>query len=100
MRFNRQLTLSIALLGALQLLGVQSKAQDTPSIPTNGLLIWLKGDVGVVPDSAQPNNVTTWQDQSGNGYNVSQTTETSEPTVGSGCVTFNGSQWLTFPPPG
>ena len=97
MRANPQTTLIIAVFCALQLLGIQSQAQSTPPIPTTNLLAWFKQDAGVVADPTQPNNITSWQDQSGNGSNVTQTTKSQEPAIGSSGITFNGSQWLNFP---
>ena len=52
--------------------------------------------------------VTTWYDQSGNGYNATQTTQAHQPEIvssgavitdnGKPSVSFNGSHWLDFPP--
>jgi hypothetical protein len=44
----------------------------------SSLAVWLKADVGVVKDAS--NKVTSWTDQSGNGYNAEVTIGTSQPT--------------------
>jgi len=45
------------------------------SIP--GLRLWLKADSGVITGG---DNVTTWEDRSGNGLDVAQSTEDNRPT--------------------
>lgn len=48
------------------------------------LIRWLKGDAGVINDSdvaaSNGDSVKTWQDQSGNGNDASQTTASNMPT--------------------
>ncbi len=46
-------------------------------IPTTQLTLWLKADAGVVKDAS--NNVSEWQDQSGNGFHLTQTTLSKQP---------------------
>src|SRR5262249_40272752 len=43
----------------------------------SGLKLWLKGDAGVITDSNT--NISTWQDQSGNGNDATQTDSSSRP---------------------
>ena len=56
----------------------ESNAQSPGGVST-GLKIWLKADAGF---SATTNatTVATWSDQSGNSYNVTQTTGANRPT--------------------
>jgi hypothetical protein len=72
------------------------------SVPqrASNLLLWLRGDAGVVSSSG---NVSQWTDQSQNGNNASQTTGSNQPTVvtnalnGLGTISFNGTnQWLSL----
>ena len=70
-----------------------------PTLPvTSGLAAWFNSDVGVTTSSG---NVTQWNDQSGNGYNVTQTVGPNAPGIGQDAdsglpvVTFNGNQLLT-----
>jgi len=46
-------------------------------IPTTQLTLWLKADAGVVKDAS--NNVSEWQDQSGNGFHPAQPTLSRQP---------------------
>jgi Secretion system C-terminal sorting domain len=48
-------------------------------IPTNGLQLWLKSDAGIVHNDY---NVSSWQDQSGNGYNAIQSNADRQPFLG------------------
>jgi hypothetical protein len=58
-------------------------------IPTTGLKIWLKGDVGVIESTGA---VDTWQDQSGNGNDLTQTANsTFRPTYSTDHLVFDGS---------
>ena len=45
--------------------------------PASGLVLWLRADTGV---TASDGAVSAWADQSGNGYNVAQSTSTLQPT--------------------
>jgi hypothetical protein len=74
-------------------LGVQiiRKVGGGSAIPTNGLSLWLKADVGVTLSGS---NVTAWADQSGNGNNFtpeSGTVVKSNNIIGSNpAILFNG----------
>jgi alpha-tubulin suppressor-like RCC1 family protein len=50
-----------------------------PSLPTDGLKLWLRGDFGVVKDAN--NMVSTWTDESGNLNNATQPTTGLQPTL-------------------
>ena len=66
-------------------------------VPTSigGCQIWLDA-----ADSAtftlNGSTVSTWIDKTGNGFNVSQATAGSQPTLGSNEVVFNGSTSLQY----
>lgn len=45
---------------------------------TNGLQLWLKADAGVTTNAS--GLVSSWADQTANGYNVSQSTDGNKPT--------------------
>jgi hypothetical protein len=72
------------------------------SLPLGNLLLWLKADTGVVPQSPS-NSVETWFDQSGNYNNATQDTTNNQPFYvtnalnGLPAVKFNGNQYLVFP---
>ncbi len=65
------------------------------SIPksVNGLLVWLKGDAGVVTSGP---SVTTWQDQSGNGYDFTSSGGT-DPTFQASVGSINSQAAIEFP---
>lgn len=72
------------------------------SIPksVNGLLLWLKGDAGVEEAASDPaengDNVSSWLDQSGNGFDFTSTgagNATFQSSVGS----INSQAALEFP---
>ena len=46
--------------------------------PTSGLVLWLRADAGVTTTGS---SVSAWNDQSGNGYNVTQTTPSLQPSL-------------------
>ena len=52
----------------------------TEGIPTSGLRLWLRADAGVAFDAQH--GVCVWQDQSGNGRDVSQTDPAARPKTG------------------
>jgi hypothetical protein len=67
-------------------------------IPTSGLAVWVRADVGVGLDgSSRP---CSWDDQSGNGFNLEQVNPALRPTVdptgigGQSALHFLGSQGL------
>jgi hypothetical protein len=57
------------------LLFTGTQAQVAPGGVTNGLKLWLKADAGVTVATG----VSQWNDQSGNGNNVSQATAANQP---------------------
>jgi alpha-tubulin suppressor-like RCC1 family protein len=73
---------------------------SNPDMLTTGLIMWLKADSGVSTDGS--NNVTTWNDETGNN-SVAQSASATEPLYvtndvnGMPAVRFNGSQWLFNP---
>src|SRR5205814_1485096 len=48
-------------------------------IPTSGLVLWLRADVGLGLDTATGTRACIWQDQSGNGLDVKPVDPTSGP---------------------
>lgn len=58
-------------------------------------IVWLRSDLGVTQSITHPGNITQWNDQSGNGYNVSQGTQASQPTYVSSGGT-NNLPYLNF----
>jgi hypothetical protein len=60
----------------------------------SGLDVWLRADVGVVTSGTQ---VTTWQDQSGNGNDfVGRTGSGNRPTVVSSSASLGGQPAINF----
>ena len=60
----------------------------------SGLEVWLRADVGVVTSGSQ---VTTWQDQSGNGNDFIGTADAgTRPTVISSSTFLNGEPSINF----
>jgi len=57
----------------------------TAPVTGTDLATWLGGSTG---------NVATWYDQSGRGNHVSQTNQAVRPTIGTGVITFTGTQWF------
>ncbi len=79
------------------------KVSFMSSVPQRSanLMMWLRSDVGVTTSSGA---VTNWADQSGNGYNATQTSGSARPTLttnavnGLPAITFNGSShFLNLP---
>ena len=72
--------------------GILKKKFAPPSLST--LDLWLDAaDTSTLTHSS--NAVTQWNDKSGNSRNVSQSgSDSIKPTLSSGSVTFNGSQYL------
>jgi Concanavalin A-like lectin/glucanases superfamily len=58
----------------------------TAPVTGQSLSRWLGGATGYV---------ATWYDQSGNGNHVSQSTQAVRPTIGTGVITFTGTQWFS-----
>jgi hypothetical protein len=56
-------------------------AEPAPAIPTNGLLLWLRADRGVIEEDGL---VASWEDQSGNGSHASQTVSNARPKLVNG----------------
>ncbi len=75
-------------------------AQATPDPADSTLRLWLRADLGVTTDSL--GGVQSWADQSGEGRDAIQPTESRRPTVsatgvgGRAALSFNG-QFLTAP---
>jgi hypothetical protein len=58
----------------------------TAPVTGQSLSDWLGGSIGYV---------ATWYDQSGRGNHVSQSTQAVRPTIGTGVITFTGTQWFS-----
>ena len=67
-------------------------------LPVNGAQVWLKADAGVLNASDLPafhgEAVKTWQDQSGNGNDVTQDIATRQPAFNTGVL--NGMPAISF----
>jgi alpha-tubulin suppressor-like RCC1 family protein len=69
---------------------------DNPTVPTNGLSLWLRADAGVTAASGQ---VSAVADQTGN-YTLAQNTASAQPTLvtsalnGNPAIQFTGNQSL------
>ena len=84
-------------------ISVQQRGGKAPFKPSSiaGLQLWLKADAGVLDASnnvitVDNTNVATWQDQSGNGYHVTQSTDASRPkwrSAANGLNNLPGLQW-------
>jgi len=61
---------------------------------TSGLVAWYKADAGVTYNGS--NQVTLWEDQSGNSYNVSQAAGSTCPTYVSSDANINDKPALAF----
>lgn len=72
--FNR--ALSAKEIAAIYNAGSMGKCRLPDDI--SGLRLWLRADSGVITGGSD--NVLTWEDRSGNGLNVAQTTEANRPT--------------------
>lgn len=67
-------------------------AQAPGGINAN-LRLWLKADAGVITNGS---TVTTWQDQSGGGFNAVQNTVSKQPSFTASSEFFNGNPALNF----
>ena len=66
---------------------------DWGSLPTNGLVLWLRADDLDLEDG---DSVDTWHDQSGDGRNFTQSTASKKPTFVASDATFNSKPCLSF----
>jgi hypothetical protein len=64
-------------------------------VPTKlaGCALWLRGDLGITQSAG---TVSAWNDQSGNGRNVTQSTGTQQPTYVSADTSFGNKPTLSF----
>jgi len=75
---------------------------NVTTLPTSGLKLWLRSDLGVAADAN--NGVSTWLDQSGNGNSAAQSDPASRPTLvplamyGKPVLRFNGANNVISPP--
>ncbi len=84
-------------------LGMNPLVNDIDTVPTkiSGLRLLLKADAGMTRDAN--NAVSVWTDQSGKGYNATQTTISNQPIYtanvlnGRPVVRFSGTQYLSLP---
>jgi hypothetical protein len=73
---------------------VSATPQPPVSVPTSGLMLWLKADVGV---TASASKVSQWADQSGGNRHAVQTTAANQPALvpnavkGLPAVSFDGT---------
>ncbi|WP_412543332.1 LamG-like jellyroll fold domain-containing protein [Longispora sp. K20-0274] len=99
MKLRRYAAGLVLLLAGI--LAVPTPAQAAGA-PAGGSLVWLRADVGVTVNGT---NVTSWNDQSGNGRNAIMTTPTRQPHLvqgqlnGNPVLRFDGAQSLYFPSP-
>jgi hypothetical protein len=85
----------VALCSLLLLLLPSELLSQGSPLPTNGLRLHLRADVGVVVEPG--NKVSQWSDQSGNGFHATETRDTNwQPTI----VNVNGVQAIRFSPVG
>jgi probable HAF family extracellular repeat protein len=66
--------------------------QAGPSVPSNGIKVWLRGDFGVNKDAADL--IAVWADASGNGNDAVQTTAANKPVAVQGAL--NGRPLVRF----
>jgi len=53
-------------------------------IPVTGLRVWLKADTGIAKDGS--NRISSWADQSGNGFHVAQGGSSKQPLFVDGAI--------------
>jgi len=62
---------AIILMLVMALSFITVSAEETTDIPSDGLMLWVKADSGVITD--EEGYVTEWKDNSGKGNNLAQT---------------------------
>jgi PKD repeat protein len=72
--------------------GGVSEVRTFTIVSVSNTTLWLRGDAGVTTVSGA---VSQWNDQSGNGYNATQTTATTRPLI-SNSVQFNNLPVIRF----
>ena len=93
-RLLRNLLVVACLVVAGSFVAKESKVHAAP-IPTTDLTVWLKSDAGLIVDGS--GYVQTWQDQSGQGHDATQSTAGIQPLkvdnfwAGRPVVRFDGS---------
>ena len=84
----------ILFISILVVLAISINAQSIIS-PQGiaGLSLWLKADSNIITNG---NNVTQWNDCSGNGYNAIQSNSTYQPQLTSNVYFFNNMPSVRF----
>jgi hypothetical protein len=83
--------MSIGIASGLSTAGTK---QITDWIPTNisNCILWLRADKGTTIATG----VSQWNDQSGNGHNVTQSTGSKQPTLNASDSNYNYQSTLSF----
>ena len=75
--------------------GLQSSLPSFVPTSLTNCQIWLDAsDSSTI--TMNGSTVASWRDKTGNGFNVSQSTTASQPTVGTNSIVFNGSTSLQY----
>lgn len=92
-------SLEAAVSDALGSDGADAAPVDVPPV-SNGLLLWLQGDLGVTQTGG---NVSNWADQTGNHLDARQPDPTQQPTwvmagvAGRPALLFNAENFMSLP---
>ena len=89
---KKKLRLIVIVFLALLLHGNKLSAQTPGGVNTN-LKFWIKANAGVTTSGS---NVTTWTDQSGNGFNATQASIVKQPTFTTSSSAFNNNPSVNF----
>lgn len=96
---------SLGFMCLLAFFTLELNAQDGPggvglNDGSSSLEMWLKADAGIKnslgADASDGENVATWEDQSGNGRDATQSNDARRPTFSSVGVDMNGLPSLSF----
>jgi hypothetical protein len=75
--------------------GLQARLPSFVPTSLTNCQIWLDAsDSSTI--TMNGSTVASWRDKTGNGFNVSQSTTASQPTVGTNSIVFNGSTSLQY----
>lgn len=77
-------------MSQLTLMGAGPTATFTPKLLT-GLTAWYRSDLGITLNGS---NVSSWEDQSGNGFTLAQGTASKQPAYTASSSVFNNRQCL------
>src|ERR1051326_2457743 len=93
---RRSQLMKLTKVGITTIIAALALSSAHAQISTNGLRLWLRADAGITLNGS---TVSAWADQSGHGYNATQSTAGFQPTYQASVAAFNNKPTLLFNSP-